>query len=258
MKEDEELIERQLRILEEQKEKESFWQVLKFAVKDKNFLAYILVSLGHAVMTIMLLTSLPYWNKYIIGSSDPELETIMAAGFLVTVLISIPMWVKLGRKLGNKKAITYGTLITTVLFIPLFFINDLLSSTIFIALIGVGIGAFWVLMYPCMSDVIDDIVIKTGKRQEGTLAGIRIFTERLSIIVIAIAIAIIHPLTGYRPGAPPGQNSQTYLAQFGIRFLMAGIPMAFYFLAFLLIWKVYKLDKARVAENTEYLKQKQL
>jgi GPH family glycoside/pentoside/hexuronide:cation symporter len=258
MKEDEELIERQLRILEEQKEKESFWQVLKFAAKDKNFLAYILVSLGHAVMTIMLLTSLPYWNKYIIGSSDPELETIMAAGFLVAVLISVPMWVKLGRKLGNKKAITYGTLITTVLFIPLFFINDLLSSTVFIALIGVGIGAFWVLMYPCMSDVIDDIVVKTGKRQEGTLAGIRIFTERLSIIVIAISFAIIHPLTGYRPGAPPGHNSQTLLAQFGIRFLMAGIPMAFYFLAFLLIWKVYKLDKARVSENTEYLKQKQL
>jgi len=39
---------------------------------------------------------------------------------------------------------------------------------------------------------------------------------------------------------------------------MAGIPMVFYFIAFLLIWKVYELDKAKVEENTAFLKQKQL
>jgi GPH family glycoside/pentoside/hexuronide:cation symporter len=258
MREDKILIDRQLRILEEQKEKESFWQVLKYGLKDRNFLAYILVGLGHAIMTVMMLSSLPYWNKYIIGSSDPELETIMAAGFLVAVLISVPFWSFIGRKLGNKKAITYGTLITTILFIPLFFMNDLIGTTIFIALIGVGIACFWVLMFPCLSDVIDDIVIKTGKRQEGALAGIRIFTERLSIIIQAVSFAIIHPLTGYRAGAPPGQSSQTLIAQLGIRLLMVGIPMIFYFLGFLLIWKVYKLDKESVLKNTEFLKQKQL
>ena len=258
MKEDEKLIERQLRIIEEQTEKDSFWKVLKYGIKDKNFLAYILVALGHAVMTVMMLSSLPYWNKYIIGSSDPELETVMAAGFLVAVLISVPIWTIIGRKMGNKKAITYGTLLTTILFFPLFFVSDLISTTIIIALIGVGIGCFWVLMYPAMSDCIDDIVVRTGKRNEGSLTGIRIFTERISIIIQAVAFAVIHPLTGYRPGAPPGPTSQTLLAQFGIRLLIAGIPMAFYFLAFLLIWKVYKLDVAKVAENTEYLKQKHL
>lgn len=258
MKEDEELIERQLRILEEQKGKESFWQVLRHAIKEKNFVAYILVSLGHAVMTVMMLSSLPFWNKYIIGSSDPENETVMAVGFLVAVFISIPFWSMMGRKIGNKKAITYGTLLTTILFIPFFFVSDLLSTTLFIALIGFGIGAFWVLMFPAMSDTIDDIVVKTGKRQEGTLSGIRIFIERLSIIILALSFAIIHPLTGYRAGAPPGQTSQTVLAQFGIRLLMAGIPMVFYFIAFLLIWKVYELDKAKVEENTAFLKQKQL
>jgi len=258
MKEDEQLIERQLRVLEEQKEKDSFWKVLNYSIREKNFVAYILVSLGHAVMTVMMLSSLPFWNKYIIGSTDPELETVMVAGFLVATLISVPFWTYIGRKSGNKKAITYGTLITTILFIPFFFVSDLIATTILFALIGFGIGAFWVLMFPCLSDVIDDIVIKTGKRQEGILSGIRIFTERISIIILALSFAIIHTLTGYIPGAPAGQNSQPLLAQFGIRFLMAGIPMVFYFLAFLLIWKVYKLDKAKVEENTALLKQKQL
>jgi len=258
VKEDKALIERQIRVLEEKKKEESFLQVLKNSLREKNFLAYILVSLGHAVMTVMMLSSLPFWNKYIIGSSDPELEIVMIAGFLVATLISIPFWSYMGRKLGNKKAITYGCGITTFLFIPFFFVSDLLTTTILFALIGFGIGAFWVLMFPSLSDVIDDIVIKTGKRQEGTLSGIRIFTERLSIIILAISFAIIHPLTGYVPGANPGKTSQTLQAQFGIRFLMAGIPMIFYFLAFLLIWKMYKLDKAKVIENSEILKQKQL
>ena len=168
MKEDQELIDRQLRILEEQIEKASFWKTLKHAMKNKNFVAYVLTFMCHQVMTVMLLASLPYWNKYIIGSSDPEIETVLAAGFLIAVLISVPIWSYIGRKHGNRKAFMIGTLLTTFLFIPMFFIDDLLLSTICIGLIGVGIGAIWVLMYPCFSDVIDDIVIETEKRQEGS------------------------------------------------------------------------------------------
>ena len=258
MKEDQELIDRQLRILEEQTEKVSFWKTLKHAMKNKNFVAYVLTFMCHQVMTVMLLASLPYWNKYIIGSNDPEIETVLAAGFLIAVLISVPIWSYIGRKYGNKKAFMIGTLLTTFLFIPMFFIDDLLLSTIFIGLIGIGIGAIWVLMYPCFSDVIDDIVIETEKRQEGTYTGIRTFFGRFPIIIQALAFVIIHPLTGYKAGAPPGQNSQTLTAQFGIRFLMVGLPMIFYFIGFLLMWKVYTLDKVCVAQNKELLQKKLL
>jgi GPH family glycoside/pentoside/hexuronide:cation symporter len=258
MKEDKELIDRQLRILEEVKEKISFWKTLNYAMKNKNFIAYAIAYMGHQVMAMMMLASLPYWNKYIIGSSDPEIETVLAAGFLIAVLISVPLWSYIGRKYGNKKAFMMGTLLSTFLFIPMFFISDLILSTIFIALIGIGIGAIWVLMYPCFSDVIDDIVIQTEKRQEGAYTGLRTFFGRFPIVFQAIAFAIVHPLTGYRAGAPPGPTSQTLLAQFGIRLLMVGIPMVFYFLGFILIWKVYNLDKETVLKNTEFLKQKHL
>jgi GPH family glycoside/pentoside/hexuronide:cation symporter len=258
MKEDRELIDRQLRILEEVKEKVSFWKTLNHAMKNKNFVAYVLTYMGHQVMTVMMLASLPYWNKYIIGSSDPEIETVLAAGFLIAVLISVPIWSYAGRKYGNKKAFMMGTLLTTFLFIPMFFISDLILSTIFIGLIGVGIGAIWVLMYPCFSDVIDDIVVETEKRQEGAYTGIRTFFGRFPIIIQAIAFAVVHPLTGYNPGAPPGSTSQTLLAQFGIRFLMVGLPMIFYFIGFLLMWKVYTLDKACVTKNKDLLQRKLL
>ncbi|MBD3255108.1 MAG: MFS transporter [Candidatus Lokiarchaeota archaeon] len=258
MKEDEELKERQLKLLEKAETKESFWVIMKRAVTDKNFMAYVLTYMGHLVMTTMMLASLPYWNKYIVGSDNPDNEIIMSAGFLVAVLLSVPLWSYIGRKYGNRNAFLMGTLSTTLLFIPLFFVSDIISTTVVIGLIGVGIGAIWVLMYPCFSDVIDDIVIKTDKRQEGAYTGIRTFFGRFSIVIQALAFAIVHPLTGYIAGAPPGQNSQTPLAEFGIRILMAGFPMLFYFIGFLLIWRVYTLDQACVAENKELLQQKLL
>ncbi|TFG06327.1 MAG: MFS transporter, partial [Promethearchaeota archaeon] len=128
MKEDEELIERQIRILDQQKEQESFVKSTKRALKNKNFLSYVLTYMGHMVMTTMMLGSLAYYNKYIIGSSAEENEIIMALAFLLAVLLAIPVWSYIGRKFGNKKAFVWGTFITTFLFIPLFFVSDLLLS----------------------------------------------------------------------------------------------------------------------------------
>ncbi len=59
MREDKELIKRQLRILEEQKEKVSFWKTLKYVMKDKNFVAYVITYFG-------LQPSLNYLNLIII------------------------------------------------------------------------------------------------------------------------------------------------------------------------------------------------
>lgn len=258
MREDKELIEQQLVTLEKLKDQDSFVEKTKFAVKDKNFMAYVITYLGHQVLTVMMLSSLPYWNKYIIGSADSDLETIMSAGFLVAVLASVPVWAIIGKKLGNKKAYMLGTLITTFLFLPFFFISDLILTTLSIAFIGVGIGAIWVLMYPGFSDVIDDIVVKTGMRQEGSYTGIRTFFGRLSIVIQAASFAIIHIITGYNAEAPIGADTQSAFAQFGIRFLMAGIPMIFYFMGFLLMWKVYDLDLGKVESNKKTIIEEQL
>jgi len=261
MKEDEELIKRQLKIVKEQEEraeeeKVGFLDVLKMVMKDKNFVAYVFTYFGHQVMTVFMLSSLTYWRKYIIGTPVEDFETIISAFFLIAVLIALPIWSKIGDKVGNQRAFQYGTLLTTFLFIPLLFVSDIIGTSISIALIGMGIGAIWVLMYPCFSDVVDDIVINTGERREGILTGIRTFFGRAPIILQGVLFAVVHELTGYVPGLAPSPTAQTLPAQFGIRFLMAIVPMIFYFIGFLLMWKVYDLDMKCVAENKELLERK--
>ncbi len=259
MKEDEELREKEFKLVSEKGESVSFIEALTTSLKDRNFIAYVITYMGHQVMTVFMLSSLPYWTKYIIGSSDPEVETILSAFFLIFVLVGgIPLWSYVGKKVGNKRAFQYGTIVTSFLFIPLYFATDILTSALFIAIIGIGIGCIWVLMYPCFSDVIDDIVIKTGKREEGIFTGIRTFFGRIPVIIQGVLFAVVHESTGYIAGAPPGKMSQPPLALFGIRFLMVIIPMIFYFIGFLMMTLVYTLDMKKVVENKELLKQKAL
>lgn len=255
VKEDEDLIERELKLLEEQEAREelSFFQVLKLGVKDKNFMAYVMTYFGHQVLTVFMLGSLAYWIKFVIGSSDTDMETIISAGFLVAVLVSAPLWAKIGDKVGNRKAFIYGTVATSILLIPMIFISDLIFTTISIALVGVGIGAIWVLMYPCFSDVIDNIVVETGVKREGALTGVRTFFGRAPIILWGIAVPLIHLLTGYVPTTSAGKDVQTPLAIFGIRLHMAIIPLIFYFIGFLLMYFVYDLDQRSCNENKEKL-----
>jgi melibiose permease len=144
----------------------------------------------------------------------------------------------------------YGTLATSIFFIPLLFISDLLLTVITVFLLGMGIGAIWTLMYPTFSDVIDENILITNKRQEGIYNGIRMFIGRFAAVINAIAFLIVHTLTHYEPGA----KTQAPPALMGIRILMAGIPMVFYFMAFIIMWKFYDLTPEKVLVNQEGLK----
>lgn len=260
MREDQELIDRQLDILErkEETETESFFQILKSCLSDKNFLAYVLTYMGHQVMTVFLLGLLPFWNTSVIRSSDPDTELVMGIFFLIAVLAGTPFWSYIGKKLGNKKAFMLGTFITTWLFIPLWFVGqgDLIFTAIILAFIGFGIGAIWVLMYPCFSDVMDNIVVRAEERKEGAYTGIRTFFGRFSFVLQALFFSLILWATGFDPYVIDPTAPQLGSAIIGLRILFSLIPQIFYFIGFLLMWRVYDLDMACVAENRELLEQK--
>jgi GPH family glycoside/pentoside/hexuronide:cation symporter len=262
MREDRKLIDRQLKIIEkeEKKETEKFMNILKSSLKDKNFMAYVITYMGHQVMTVFLLGLLPFWNTSVIRSADPDTELVMGIFFLIAVLLGTPFWGFIGKKYGNKKAFMYGTFLTTWLFIPLWFVGEggLIFTAIILALIGFGIGAIWVLMYPCFSDVMDNIVVRSEERKEGIYTGIRTFFGRFSFVLQAIFFSVIMWATGFNPYAIDPTAPQLGSAIIGLKILFSLIPMIFYFIGFLLMWRVYELDMACVEENKELLQKKLL
>jgi GPH family glycoside/pentoside/hexuronide:cation symporter len=253
MREDKETIDRILRISESTEKKDTFLHTLKFGVKQKNFLGFLMVYLAQMVLTELMLISFYYWNRYIL-KMEAETEIYISAMFLLGGLVSVPLWVFLGRKFGNKKAITIGALLTTILLIPFLLISTLETTMIFAILLGIGVGAVWTLRVPAFSEVIDEIVIKTRKRNEGVYYGIMTFFGRLAIVIGAVTIAIVHETTSYVPGA----ENQTPLALWGIRIIIALVPLIFYFVGFLVIWKVYDLDLIKVKAQQKQLKEMNL
>ena len=232
---------------------ESFIKVLKTSLKQKNFRIYLFVYLAHSVLTVMMLASIPFWTVYIIVSENPTtMEIFLAGTFLLGGTVSVPFWVKIGRKFGNRKGFMYGTFLTSIFFIPLLFLTNLMLILIVVGLLGAGIGAIWTLIHPCFSDVIDESILLTNKRQEAFYTGIRTFVGRFAIVIQGIAFALVHILTYFQPGA----KTQAPLALWGIRVLMALIPMIFYFIAFIIMWRIYDLTPEKVHENQNLLKEK--
>ncbi len=255
MREDEELIARELISIEDQKkEKESYLQIVKFSMKQKNFVSYVLFYLSFYMLPLLMLASLSYWTIYIIKSKNPMMEAILAMSFMIGAFISVPFWLKLGRKFGNRKCFIYGSFLTTIAFIPLIFVSDLTLTLITLFIIGFCVGANWTLLYPAFSEVIDELVVKTGKRREGAYTGIRTFVGRLSFVIQAIIFAVVHTTTNFVPGA----ETQTPLALWGIRIIMAVAPMICFLICFLIILFFYNLTPEIVNINKSLLKEKNL
>ena len=125
-----------------------------------------------------------------------------------------------------------------------FLCSYLIGKSPFVGLVGFTMGATWSLMYPTFSDVIDEIVVKAGKRSEGIYYGFRTFIGRFSIVVQAATFGIIHGITNFDPIL----DSQLGPAILGIRIHTALVPALFYFLGFLAMWRIYDLKPKKVQE----------
>jgi GPH family glycoside/pentoside/hexuronide:cation symporter len=255
MREDEELIASELKSIEQQKkEKESYLEIVKFSIKQKNFVVYILWYLAYYMLPLLMLSSLSFWVIYIVKERNPMIETLLAGTFMIGALASVPLGLKLGRKFGNRKIFIYGSLLASLMFIPLLFVSDLTLTLITLFLIGFFYGCCWTLLYPGFSEVIDELVVKSGKRREGAYTGIRTFVGRLSFVLQAVIFATVHTVTNYAPGA----ETQTPLALWGIRIIMAVAPMVFLFFGFLIMAIYYDLTPEKVNQNKSLLKEKKL
>ena len=250
MREDREMIERTFRMDIKEEDHEGFIGKLKFAFKQKNFIAYLMAYLAQTTVMVLMLASVPYWIQYVVNV-DQYIVLIALFAFLLASVASAPFWITIARKYGNRIGYMCGTGGTATFLILTMFLWEFPFFIIGFICIGISMGATWSLIYVCFSDVIDDIVLKTGKREEGVYYGFRTFFGRLSIVIQAVTFGIIHPLTNFNPKA----STQSLQAQWGIMIAMFAVPAFFYFIGFLFMWKIYDLKPEKVQKIKTRLKE---
>ncbi|MHA1419089.1 MAG: MFS transporter [Candidatus Heimdallarchaeaceae archaeon] len=254
VKETPKMIERYLKSVESE-EKEGFFKQLRKAFTHKNFLAFILLFFFYQAATMSLTGSIHYVGKYFLG--DVGATTPIFAAMLAGALISIPIWLYFIKKVqDNQKMITIAALLIGASFIPMIFLRTQIGFIIALAFWGMSFGGFWLIMTPAMADSIDEIVVKTGKRNDGIFLGFRAFFGRLSYAVQGLSFWAIHELTGF--DSSPSATTQTPLAKWGINFHLALIPAILVIVGAIVFWRLNTLNKEKVAEIKRQLKKMDL
>ncbi len=249
-REDQATIDLYLEKEKERKEKQSFFEVLKKALKHKNFIFFMIGYALYRCLIISMQGSIPYVVGFVLQKPE-DFVTILSAGFLVGALVSSPIWAYYAERINdNKKIMLISSILLVVFTIPLTFIRHWILMFICTFLWGIGLGGYWTLISPVLADVIDESVITTEKREEGIYNGFLQFFGRLGILFQAISFTLVHLLTGFQVGS----ETQTPLAIFGVQLHFALIPGIAMLIGTILFWRYYKLTPDRVDAHQEKIK----
>lgn len=229
--------------------REPFFKTLKLALKRKNFVALAFTSISTQVFGACLMASIYYYVRFILNLPlDSQADVLFILAWFVAGLISVPFWIKILPKIGNRKTQIYGMLLVVIVSIPALFIRDLMGALILVGLLGFVQGSLTLARFPIFSDLIDEVSLLDGKRQEGVYQGVFVFIDRLGIILQPIIFTVVHILTRFDPEA----DTQTVIAQQGIIAAMFWIPALIVLFACIVFIKVYDLTP----NKTENLKKK--
>jgi GPH family glycoside/pentoside/hexuronide:cation symporter len=216
----------------------SFWSQLREAFKVRDFMGFILLYLFYQAATLSMTASIHYVGDYIVGRST----TLIFAGMLVGALASVPVWLAVGKRVKSRQtllAAAAGAL--ALLCLPLVFVTGYWGFVAAMFGWGLAFGGFWLMMTPAMADVIDEIVARTGRRDDGIVLGFRAFFGRLAYAVQALSFWLVHKATRF------AEDPRSADAQFGIRVHTALIPAVLLAVGVVVFLRLNTLD-AKKAE----------
>ncbi len=217
----------------------SVWQMVKL----RNSRTFLIVNMCFQSVQTIALASVPYYVRSVL-QVDAIYETLLLGLVVVFIVVSIPIWSLLMRRLGSRKTILVGAPICILgLFLVILPIN-LIWTMVAMALLGFGLGGQLISMDVAYADVIDEDAVTYKTRREGLYYGMTGFMIRFSLIFQAIAFSTIHYYTNYIEGSvyqPPE-------AILGIRLHLGLVPLLFMVIISLLVWKSYDLVPAKVRQ----------
>jgi Na+/melibiose symporter-like transporter len=229
------------------------WLVLK----QKSFMALFVHYVLWLAATASLMTGMVAYLVTFIFQSTDEMAMVPFLGlFLLGSLISIPVWLKILKKMNNnKKTYLIGSFLLVILTVPMTFFQGDLSLMIIIFLVGFGNGCVWTIGMPVLySNAQDDFVVRTGKNQKGIMVGTWAVIGLATAFIDEALITLVFAITGFNAGlvdyaALVGSGANVELVQWGIRFLLGVIPALLILAGTLIFWKFYPLTQEKVLEN---------
>jgi len=227
--------------------------MLKGACASRSMIGII----GAAIALLMAMLFLGQMASYIYADyfqNAAMLSTVNLFTGLSTFIIA-PIAVPLAERIGHKAMGCIGAAIGAVGMLSLYILhttNVVLFSVLYFVTFF-GIGFFNIVIWAMITDVIDDIEVTKGMREDATCYSVYSFARKLGQAFAGWFSGAALTWIGYKEGATAVQSQKTLD---GLYTYVTLLPAIFFIAMLAILVFVYPLSKKRVNENTRKLQSK--
>jgi len=209
-----------------------FIKGLGVTLRNRAFLVLLLVYLFSFVGGSFIAPLTLYMAKYVI-KAEWVVRYVMVA-YMLGTLISIPLWLRLSKLYGKKKAWSIAMLVGTIGYALTYTYDEgtWLRWIVLAVVVGSATGCGMTMGPAISADVIDSDELETGKRREGAFIGVWSFIDKAAVgLAVFIGLQGLEQI-GYQPNV-----EQTEEVIFGMKFLYCILPAVFHLIAVLIFQK---------------------
>jgi GPH family glycoside/pentoside/hexuronide:cation symporter len=216
---------------------------VKIALKNFPFLmlaaSYMLQSVGIGV----LMAGMIYYIKHVMNMPETAMGIIFPILF-GTAIIFIPVWVKVGVKLGKIRAYRIGLSIIAVMLLSTFFTGPSQALLFYVQVffLGIGFSSFQLFPFSMLPDTIEYDEMKSGLRREGIFSGVWASGQKMAYSVGPGIVGFALSLSGFVRGDAQPESVET-----GIRIVFCVVPAVMLLLS-LIPFSRYDLTRERFEE----------
>ncbi|HEM47343.1 MAG TPA: MFS transporter, partial [Alphaproteobacteria bacterium] len=183
----------------------------------------------------------PYLVKYVL--KRPDMVGPLPTLFLVFSIGSIPIWVRISRRIGKRAAWTASLVLSGVAFGGVSFAgeNDVLLLAVLLPVAGFATGCGGMVAPSMLADVIDGDELATGERKEGAYNAAYGFALKVANAFMILATSLVLQGLGFAPNV-----EQSDAVKWGLRLLYGALPLVMYMVAASVL-RGFRLDEAEHA-----------
>lgn len=211
---------------------------------------------GAAIFLLLSSLMLSSVNTYLYADYFGNVKALSTYN-MITMVCSLLMATITGvvvKRFGKKESAAAATIFTGAVFLVLGLLKvKNVWMFMLIAAVGfLGVNYFNLIIWANIIDVIDDVEVRTGKREDGTVYAVYSFARKVGQALAGGLGGYALGLIGYVSAA----KTQTEEVLKGLYNLATIVPGILFICVALMLIFVYPLTKKKVEANVEYLRAK--
>ncbi|SCG55113.1 MFS transporter [Micromonospora inositola] len=223
---------------------------LAVAGRNRPFRALLACFVVQSAGVATVLAGVSYFADQVLR--DPETgPTLLFACFVGPALLVMPLWTRVGARVGKLAALVAASLIFAVGALALVAAPVLPAVGIYplVALIGVGYAGQQVFALAMLPDCIAYDTARTGRRQAGVFTGLWTAGETFGLALGPGLYGLVLQVSGYASSSTGVAASQSATARLGVLLGFTALPALLVGAAVLLLRR-YDLTAERLAAAT--------